>query len=323
MLALVRRRPKQLAIAALIVVLAIVPFLGNAYYTSVLIIIGINAMVAVGLCLLMGYTGQVSLGHAAFYGLGAYISAVLSRTYHVNPWLAMLAAVVATTAFAFAVGFPIFRLRGNYLAMATLGLGIILWILFREVDSITGGPSGLSGVPYLSIAGFNFSSDFRFYYLVWGFCIAIMVISESIVASRMGRAMRAVHGSESAAQSLGVNAAVVKVKVLALSAAYAAVAGSLFTYYLTFVSPQPFDFLFSVQLVVMAVVGGLASIWGAVFGAGAIRVLSEVLHPFGELDVVVFGLLLMVVMILTPQGLVRGIADLWHRFVSVRLAPTR
>jgi len=206
--------------------------------------------------------------------------------------------------------------------MATLGLGIIIWILFRELDQITGGPSGLSGLPYLSIAGFNFSNDFRFYYLVWGICLAVMFVSESIVASRMGRAMRAVHGSESAAQSLGVNTAVVKVKVLALSAAYAALAGSLFTFYLTFVSPQPFDFLFSVQLVVMAVVGGLASIWGAVFGAGAIRIISEVLHPFGELDVVAFGLLLMVVMILSPQGLVRGIGDLWRR-VSVRWSPSR
>lgn len=320
MRALVRGRGKKLAIAVLIIVLAIIPLVGGVYYTSVLIVIGIHAMVVVGLCLLMGYTGQVSLGHAAFYGLGGYIAAVLSKTYHVNPWLAMLVAVVATTAFAFVIGFPIFRLRGNYLAMATLGMGIIIWILFRELASITGGPPGFPGVPHLSIGGFSFSSDFRYYYLVWGFCLAVMFISENIVKSRMGRAMRAVHDSESAAHSLGINTVLVKVKVLALSAAYASLAGSLFAYYLTFVSPQPFGFLFSVHLVVMAVVGGLASIWGAIFGAACIRFLTEFLHPFRDMDVVIFGLLLIVVMILMPQGLARGLADLWRK-VSARLLP--
>lgn len=316
--AVLKGRGKTVAIALFVVFLAVVPSLGNNYYTSVLIIIGIHTIVTVGLCLLMGYTGQVSLGQSAFYGLGAYIAAVLSTTYFVNPWLAMLVAIVATTAFAIVIGFPIFRLRGNYLAMATLGLGIIFWIIFRELAGITGGPSGLPGVPSLSIAGFAFSSDFRFYYLVWGLCLAVMLISQNIVGSRMGRAMRAVRDSESAAQSVGINTAMVKVKVLALSAAYAALAGSLFTYYLNFVSPQPFSFLFNIHLVVMAVVGGLASIWGAVFGAATVRVLTEFLHPFGNIDVVLFGLILMVVMILTPQGVTQGLGDLW-RALSARL----
>ena len=319
-LSALRGKWKTVALAALVVVLALIPFMGNAYYTSVLIIIGLHAMVTVGLCLLIGYTGQVSLGHAAFYGLGAYISAILSRTYHVNPWLAMFIAVVATTGFAFAIGFPIFRLRGNYLAMATLGLGLIVYILFREMAFLTGGPSGLPGVPDLSVGGFAFSNDFRMYYLVWGFCLAVMLVSRSIVNSRMGRAMRAIHDSESASQSLGINATMVKVKVLALSAAYAALAGSLFSYYLAFVSPQPFGFLFSVHLVVMAVIGGLASIWGAIFGAATVRVLTEVLHPFGDMDVVLFGLILVVVMILSPQGVTRGLGDLWRRLTR-RWAP--
>lgn len=320
MLALVRGREKKLAIAALMVLLAIVPLLGNAYYTSVLIVIGIWAMVTVGLCLLLGYTGQVSLGHAAFYGLGAYIAAILSKTYHVNPWLAMLVAVIATAAFAFAIGFPVFRLRGNYLAMATLGLGIIIWILFRELEPITGGQLGIGGIPDLSVGGLVFDTHFKFYYLVWGFCLAVMFISQNIVGSRVGRAMRAVRDSESASQSLGINVALVKVKVFALSAAYAAVAGSLYAYYVGFIDPGPFGFLFSIKLLVMAVVGGMASIWGAIFGASTINVLSELLRPFGHIDVVLFGLILMVVVILTPQGLTQGLGELWRR-LSRRLAP--
>ena len=124
--------------------------------TSILILIGIYTMVTVGLCLLMGYTGQVSLGQAAFFGTGAYLSAILSTTYDVNPWLAMLVAAIATGIFACLISYPIFRLRGNYLAMATLGLGMIIWILFRELNQYTGGPDGMSGIPYLSIGGFVF-----------------------------------------------------------------------------------------------------------------------------------------------------------------------
>lgn len=321
MLSLIRGRVKMLAIAALVVLLIIIPLQGNAYYTSVLIIIGIHAIVTVGLCLLMGYTGQVSLGQAAFYGLGAYISAVLSKTYHLNPWLAMAVAIIATAAFAFAIGFPIFRLRGNYLAMATLGLGIIIWILFRELDWITGGQPGFLDIPTLSIGGFAFDSDLSFYYLVWGFCIAVMFISQNIVNSRIGRAMRAIRDSESASQSLGINTIMVKAKILALSAAYAALAGSLYAYYVGFIDPPPFGFLFSIRLVAMAVVGGLASIWGAIFGAATVRLLTEFLHPFGDIDTVLFGLLLMVIIILSPQGVTRGLGDIWRR-LSRRLSPS-
>ncbi len=321
MLSLIRGRVKMLAIAALVVLLIIIPLQGNAYYTSVLIIIGIHAIVTVGLCLLMGYTGQVSLGQAAFYGLGAYIAAVLSKTYHLNPWLAMAVAIIATAAFAFAIGFPIFRLRGNYLAMATLGLGIIIWILFRELDWITGGQPGFLDIPTLSIGGFAFDSDLSFYYLVWGFCIAVMFISQNIVNSRIGRAMRAIRDSESASQSLGINTIMVKAKILALSAAYAALAGSLYAYYVGFIDPPPFGFLFSIRLVAMAVVGGLASIWGAIFGAATVRLLTEFLHPFGDIDTVLFGLLLMVIIILSPQGVTRGLGDIWRR-LSRRLSPS-
>ncbi|TFH49987.1 MAG: branched-chain amino acid ABC transporter permease, partial [Methanothrix sp.] len=280
-------------------------FLGQ--YTSIMIFIGISTMVTVGLCLLMGYTGQVSLGQAAYYGLGAYFSAVLSTTYSLNPWLAMLIAAVATGAFAYIVGYPIFKLRGNYLAMATLGIGLIMWILFNQLSQYTGGPDGMSGIPYLSIGGFDFDTSFKRYYLVWFFCLAILFLSQNIVRSRTGRALRAIHGNEAAAESLGINVTQFKVKIFVLSAVYASLAGSLFAHHLRHVSPQSFDFLASVKLVVMAVIGGLASVWGAIFGAGTTRFLSdEVLLGFNQypqLDIIIYGLILMLVMIFTPEGL--------------------
>jgi len=289
----------------LLVFLILIPFdwfLGQ--YTTLMIFIGLSTIVTVGLCLLMGYTGQVSLGQAAFYGLGAYFSAVLSKTYSFNPWLAMVIAATATGAFAYIIGYPIFRLRGNYLAMATLGLGIIMYILFREMSQFTGGPDGMSGIPYLSIGGFVFNTPFKTYFLIWGFCLAILLISQNIVNSRTGRALRAIHGSEDAAESIGINVNQFKVKVFVLSAVYASLAGSLFVHHLRFVSPQPFDFIASVKLVVMAVIGGLASVWGAIFGAGTTRLLSdELLLPYGEWDVVIYGAILMLVMIFMPEGL--------------------
>jgi branched-chain amino acid transport system permease protein len=315
MLIRLKRNWPYLAIATVIAFFILIPFgwfLGQ--YITLMIFIGIYTIVTVGLCLLMGYTGQVSLGQAAFFGMGAYISAILSKTYGVNPWLAMLIAAVMTGAFAYIIGYPIFRLKGNYLAMATLGLGLIMWILFKELSQFTGGPDGMSGIPYLSIGGFVFNSSFRRYFLVWAFCLAVLLISQNIVRSRTGRALRAVHGSEAAAESIGINVNRFKVKILVLSAVLASLAGGLLVFNMTFVNPQTFDFLASVRLVVMAVIGGLASIWGAIFGAGATRILSdELLLGFGQWDIVIYGLILMLVMIFMPEGLFVKLKEVFER----------
>ena len=302
-------------VAALLLVLILVPFdwfLGQ--YTSLMIFIGINTMVTVGLCLLLGYTGQVSLGQAAFYGTGAYFSAILSKTYGIDPWLAMLIGAAATGAFAYAIGYLIFRLRGNYLAMATLGIGMIMYILFRQLSQFTGGPDGMAGIPALAIGGFAFDTPFKRYFLVWFFCLAILLISQNIVRSRTGRALRAIHGSEAAAQSIGINVTKFKVKIFVLGAVYASLAGSLFAHHMFHVSPSSFDFMASVVVVVMAVIGGLASIWGAIFGAATVCLLKyELLVGFGEWDVVIYGLMLMLVMIFTPEGLFVRLKDVYSQ----------
>ena len=302
MLQWLKKKWIYLVAAALLVIIPFDWFLGK--YNTLLIFIGLNTMVTVGLCLLMGYTGQVSLGQAAYYGIGAYFSAILSKTYGVDPWLAMLIAATVTGTFAYSIGYLIFRLKGNYLAMATLGIGIIIWILFRQLSQFTGGPDGMSGIPYLSIGGFVFDTTLKRYYLVWAFTIALLLISQNIIRSRTGRALRSIHGNEDAAESIGINIAQFKVKIFVLSAVFASLAGSLFVHHLRFVSPQHFNFLASVKLVVMAVIGGLASIWGAIFGAATTNILSdEILLNFGELDIMVYGLILMLVMIFMPQGL--------------------
>ncbi|MBI5166348.1 MAG: branched-chain amino acid ABC transporter permease [candidate division NC10 bacterium] len=305
-------------------VVALVPLVVKSnYYLSVLIFIGIHAIMVMGLCLLMGYAGQVSLGHAAFYGLGAYISAILTTTYQVPPWAALALAALFTAVVAYLIGIPILRLTGNFLAMATLGFGIIVYMVLINWVELTGGPSGLSAIPPLSLAGLTFDKDYKFYYLVWTAVFAILSLSLNVVNSRVGRALRSIHGSEIAANTVGVNTARYKVKVFTMSAVYASLAGSLYAHYLTFVNPSPFGFKFSVELVVMAVVGGLASLWGAILGAGTITVLTEFLratmpkflgHASGEYEIVVFGVILMVVMISVPGGLAAGLERLTRRY---------
>ena len=304
----------HLIIVLLLIFLAILPFdwfLGD--YKQLSIVIGRYTMITVGLCLLMGYTGQVSLGQAAFFGTGMYISAILSTTYGINPWLAMLVAVLFTGTLALLLG-PIFRLKGNYLALATLAIGYIIWRVAELQIHYTGGPEGMGDIPYLAIGGFEFNTLFRQYYLVWGFCLAILFISQNIVNSRTGRALRAIHGSEAAAESLGININQYKIKIFVLSAIYASIAGSLAAHHSGHVSPGSFSPLVSVEMVVMAVVGGLASVWGAIFGTSTIHILNdEILIHYGKWNMVISGLILMLILIFMPRGL----------FVTLKMAYQR
>jgi branched-chain amino acid transport system permease protein len=307
----------------LLIVMACLPLgVHSRYYQSIAVIIGLHTIVAVGLSLLMGYAGQVSLGHAAFYGLGAYLSGIGSTSISLNPWLAMPVAALVTGGLAAAIGMPIFRLRGHFLAMATLGWGIIVYIVFNELREVTGGPSGLTGIPNLVLFGVPLNTDVRYYYLVWAFALGVIFLSRNIVDSRVGRALRAIHGSESAAAALGVHTARYKLAVFTLSAVYASLAGSLYAHYLLFVNPPPFSFKFSIELLVMVMIGGLAHIWGAMFGAALITILGESLratmpllmgHASGEYEIIAFGIILMATMIALPEGLWPWLVSLGER----------
>lgn len=311
-------------VGGLLLALLLFPLLDSVpSHLDVLIFICIHTIVTVGLCLLTGYAGQISLGQAAFYGLGAYASGLLTTRLDVPPMLALLIGLVATAALAYLMGIPILKLRGHYLAMGTLAFGIIVYLAFVEFSDLTGGPSGLPGIPPMRIAGLVFDTDLKRYYLVLAAVVAVLVLARNVVHSRVGRALRGIHGSEIAAETLGVDTTKYKLQVFALSAAFASLAGSLYAHHLRLVSPSPFGFIGSVEFVVMAAVGGLASIWGAPFGAAAITLLAEAIrrimpHLFryasGEHEVIAYGILLMVIMIFMPEGLVSGTADLLRRY---------
>lgn len=305
------------AVFAACILLAPLAFSGN-YLMNVLVFVGIHTMLAVALNLLLGYAGQISLGHAAFFGLGAYGSGILTTTYDWNPWLAMTVVALVVGGLAYAIGFPILKLKGHYLAMATLGMGIIVYIVFNEWVDITGGPSGFSGIPNLEIGSFVFDSDLKNYYLVWSFVLGCVLLSVNLANSRIGRAFRAIHDAEVAARVMGVNARLLKVQVFALSAMICAIAGSLYAHVMTFVAPPSFGFNISVELLTMVVIGGLGSIYGSFLGALLLTMLPEFLRFMHDYDIVFYGGLLMIMTIFMPGGLVRGIPDIFRKVTGLK-----
>ncbi|MBF0447102.1 MAG: branched-chain amino acid ABC transporter permease [Magnetococcales bacterium] len=294
---------------ATLVVLAPILFPGNYYVTVVGVTIALNALIVVGLNLLMGYTGQISLGHAAFFGIGAYSSGLLTTQLDWTPWPALLMGLICTWIIAQLISRPILRLKGHYLAMATLGFGIIINIIMVQASDITGGPDGLADIPSLALFGWQVDSDLNWYIVANGALLIGIWLSLNLMNSRIGLALRAVHGSEVGAQMMGVDIQRIKVRVFVLSALFASVAGSLFAHQQSFISPGSFSFHFSIELVVMVVLGGMASTYGAVFGAVVLTLLPETLVVFEEYEVLILGAIMMGIMIFLPQGLWVGLSQ--------------
>lgn len=297
-----------------VVVLAVLPLLLQSnYLLGILIVIGLYTIIVIGLGILMGYAGQVSFGHAAFFGLGGYTVAILTTQYHWPTPAALLAALALPGLVAALIGRPTLKLKELYLALATLAFGILVHILFNEGKGITGGPSGLTGIPYLSVGGVVFNRDIKFYYLVWAVVLVVSLGVKNMISSRVGRALKAIRESEHAAETSGVDTAVLKLQAFIFSAVLAGLAGGLYAFYVTFVSPSPFGFHTSVQFVLMAVVGGLGTLWGPLLGVSLVVLLGEVLRwavPLvipgagGEYQIIFFGIILMLIMIFRPEGLV-------------------
>ena len=279
----------------------------NDYLYNVFTVAGLQALVVIGLSLLMGYAGQVSLGHAAFYGLGAYTSGILSVHYQWSPIGGIMIAQILTLAVALVIGLPSLKLRGHYLAVATLGFGVIVEVIFKEAVSLTGGPSGLVGIAPLSLGPWVFTSFKSYYLLVWTVLLFSLLLSLHLVHSPVGRSLLALHDSEAALRSLGYNIHRLKLGIFLFSASLAALAGSLYAHFVTFISPYSFTFLHSVIFVTMVVIGGIASLWGALGGALFLSVLPELLSQFEDYEVVIFGTILILVMIFTPEGLISGL----------------
>ena len=289
-------------------ILVVVPFVvPNSFYLDLAIRMAINAVIVLGLNLLIGFAGQISLGHAGFLGIGAYASAVLPTHFGWHPVLAMAAGAVVTGLLAGLVARPIFKLKGHYLAMATLGLGIILNIALRNEATWTGGPDGMP-VPAMGLFGFELSSDKHWYWVIALLLSVSVWASLNLIDSPFGRALRALHGSEVASQVVGVDVVRYKVAIFVLSAVFASLMGSVTAHYVGFVTPNLADFFHSIELVTMVVIGGMASVYGSLVGAVLLTALPQALATFEGWETVAFGSILMLCMIFMPKGLVPTLA---------------
>ena len=313
-------RPNLPILVFSLCVLALPLAMDQPYYLSVLVFIGIYSIASMGLNLLMGFAGQISLGHAGFYAIGAYTTGILTTQYGVHYMPAAVAAVAITIVIAYIIGIPSLRLKGHYLAMATLAFGEIVHVCLNAAIDLTGGPSGMGEIPRVQVGGFVLASDVRFYYLVWVIFILLFIITRNIVHSRTGRALQAIHGSESAGSSVGINVASLKVSVFVLSAVYAALAGVLYAHFVTFISPSTSDLMFSVRLVTMIVVGGMGHLWGGVLGASILTLLPEFLSILEDYEMLVFGTILLLMVMYMPGGLIRGMESVGRRMLSRREA---
>jgi len=306
---------KHWRIPALIALLVLCALSRSSYLVSLAVVIGLQALPAIGLALIAGFTGQISLGHAAFYGLGAYGAALIGKWFGVPAWLDILLATAIVSAIAWAIGWLVFRLKGHYLAMATLAFGIIVQVGFVELRDITGGPNGLTGIAPLALFGHALDGDFAFLPAVWVVTIVTIVCAENLIASPSGLAIRAISESEIVARSVGNDVQSVKRVVMMLSGLCCALGGGLYAHYVGYLSPGPFDVGFSVKLLLMVAIGGFADIWGVLFGVFFITLIGELLKPLGAYDVVAYGLLLVVSVIYCPNGLLRGVSVLAARGV--------
>ena len=301
-----------------VVILLLAPLFLGKYTIFLLSLLAIYALVALGLNLLMGYTGQIAAGHAGFLALGAYFTAITGENLQWMPCpVILLLAGIFSGAIGFLLGIPILRLKGFYIAMATLAFGVVVSEIILQWSSLTGGDDGFS-VPTARIAGFAFDSDFKLYYLIIPVTLIMTLLARNLVNGYIGRAFIALRESEIAAQTIGIDLARYKTIAFAISAFYTGVAGGLFAYLITYLSPDAFTIELSVDFIAMIVIGGMGSILGSIIGAIILTGMQQVLAGLLDLQIFIFGLSLIVFMIFMPRGITGMILDLKEKFVSSR-----
>lgn len=343
-------------IVAVIVVQLVTGWTDTRFYLTQLTMSAYYALLIIGLCVVMGYAGQISLGHAGFFAIGGYVSAALTTgnlfaykdsalikmldgvgvlvagqdiygdaIMAVTPWAACIVAVLSAGVIAWLLGIPVLKLKGHYLAMATLGFGIIIYRIILASEYF-GEADGISEVPpFPLLPGVAVSGDFAAreenYYIAWGMLIIGMILLRNLIDSRVGRALRSIHGSEEAAQSTGVNTARFKLQVFVLSAVFAAVTGVFMTHYNGGIGPSEASVMKSVRYVAIVAVGGMAHLWGAMIMGVVLNFLS-LRGVFGSYDDAVFGFILIIIMLFAPNGILslnwRGFfRKVFHRHRSV------
>lgn len=299
-------RNKPLCITSILlasVLLLLAPFyVSNSYFLHIMIVMFLNIVLASSLNLIIGYCGQVSFAHAAYYGVGAYTAALLMLKLGFSFWLALPCAALGACILGLIIGMPALRLKGDYLGIVTLGFGEIVRLVLLNSKTLTRGPAGLGGIPAPSLFGLTISGRTGFYYLVIAFAVITVIIIRRLMSSGVGLAMQAVNCDETATECAGVNPTKYKLMAFILGAAFAGMAGCFYASYITYISPDTFVYNDSITMLAMVTLGGMGTIAGPIFGAVVLTALPEVLRAISEYRMILYGLAMVLMMIFRPEG---------------------
>ena len=301
MIAIIKRNVDVVILVVILFITALA--MKNDFYYEIAVLSIINAIICIGLNLLIGYAGQISLGHGGFAALGAYISVILSSKYAISPMLSLSIAIIFMAIFAYIISKPILKLEGHYLAMATLGVGVIIYIAINAQGDLTGGPDGM-GVDVFKVFGYEFDTNIKWYILSSVILVLMIMALKNLIKSPYGRVLRGIHDSTTAVESVGADAAKYKSYVFVISVVIAVIAGSMYAFFSGFISPAEASFNRSIELVVMVVFGGIGRIYGALIGAVILTILPQFLTSFEDYQTLIYGVIIILVMIFMPKGII-------------------
>jgi len=310
---------KKLIYIFIILILVIIPsFIKNPYHLHIIFMVFLNSLVASGLNMVTGLTGQVSIGQAAFYGIGAYTSAIVSKNLNISFWITCPLAGFVTSFFGLVIGYPVLKLKGPYLAFATIGFGEIVRLILTNWYNLTGGAAGITKIPSPSLFKIiEFFSLTNWYYLMLFFLILTIIFVKNIINSNIGRKFKAIQDSQIGAAISGVNISYYKILAFVLSAFIAGIGGSIYAHYIKVISPDVFNFELSLWFLYMIVIGGLGTVEGPIVGAIFLTVVPEYLRLAKNYQMIIVGIIIILSAIFFPEGM-RGIAFKGMQFFKTR-----
>jgi branched-chain amino acid transport system permease protein len=311
------RRSALLTTAAVFLLALLLPMLISGYGIRILNLAFISAIAVVGLNFAFGYAGLITLAQAGFVGCGAYATAILTTAGGLSPWLSIPLATAFSGLAAVLIGLPLLRLKGHYLALATLGFNVSFGIVATNWKSLMGGTDGISGIPALEIGSVSLGTDQRYFYVLWIALVAATWVAWRIRNSHVGLAMIAVRDDEIATATSSVGVTRIKVQAFALSAVYAGLSGALFAHMTNFIAPDDFALSHSIIYLAMLIIGGEGSIVGAIVGAIIVTFMPELMRDLGAAYMIFFGCLMLLILIFLPKGLLSLVSMVGRRFGRV------